>query len=300
MEEKLNIYYKEIARILLEYRDIAKNFIDKASIALYKGYEEGNVLYQNPRFYEMLMVTQIFAHTHSLSPFLKIDADYYSEILNEYIENIDDSMTRVMEIDFTIEKIEKGEETSKELTTLYQAFHHLTAINREGWVSSGVSKEYQENDAEHTMQLLLFISAFFRGMKPNLDFSKVFMSALIHEVGESKAGDVIDNGSEEHRLQGEIEEVFINALFSPLAYGEELITLWHKFEHKLTEEAKACYQADKLDAVLKAGVLDEVSNVHTLFDEFSSYEVGRNMFDNSVFESVFLKAMEINKPKIIK
>lgn len=56
MEEKLNIYYKKIAKIILKYREIATNFIDQAAVALYKGYEEGNLYYQESKFYERLML----------------------------------------------------------------------------------------------------------------------------------------------------------------------------------------------------------------------------------------------------
>lgn len=301
MEEKLNIYYKKIAKIILKYREIATNFIDQAAVALYKGYEEGNLYYQEANFYERLMLVEIFNKTQSLEPFLEIDDNYYIDLLNEYLEDSEDMMKRLMEIDLLIERLHKGDETlPKELVSLYKAFHNLSRINRAGWVRSGVMEDYQENDAEHTMQMMLFASAFLRCMKSELDASVILTTLLIHEIGENKAGDVIDDGSIAHQNKGKMEEEYVKFLFSNLSYGEKLITLWSDFEHKRTEEGIFCYKVDKLDAVLKAGVLDEVSNVHTLFEEFAGFETDRKMFDGSVLESVFLKAKEMNGQRIIK
>lgn len=73
----------------------------------------------------------------------------------------------------------------------------------------------------------------------------------------------------------------------PLKTGAYFISLWEEFEKKETEEALFVYQLDKMDPILKAVFLDLELNRKDLFDDFFSYEKGRNTFKKGKVKKLF-------------
>jgi len=163
----------------------------------------------------------------------------------------------------------------------------MKEIIRSGWIARNVEKSYQENDAVHIMQMFALAMAYFRLDKDiNLDKQKVYETILIHEIGETLAGDIRE-GASDHNTKHDLERKAVIKTFSLLNKGSYFIRLWDKFEERKTEEASFVYQLDKIDPVLRAKILDASLNREDLFADFYNYEEKRKTFENGRVKKLF-------------
>ncbi|HLC85009.1 MAG TPA: HD domain-containing protein [Candidatus Nanoarchaeia archaeon] len=100
-----------------------------------------------------------------------------------------------------------------------------------------------QNLAEHTVRVT-FIAMTIAAKEGIGDLGKIAKMALIHDIGESRTGDV-------HYLSRQFcerfEEKAIHELFGGTVLSAEMISLWKECEAKETIEAKIIKDADNLD-----------------------------------------------------
>jgi len=99
------------------------------------------------------------------------------------------------------------------------------------------------NDVEHTFRVMWLALIIAKKEKVGNE-EKIMKMALVHDVTESRTGDV-DYLS---RLYSERkEELAIHDMFEGVALEGEFIELWKEFEKRETIEAKIVKDADNLD-----------------------------------------------------
>lgn len=146
----------------------------------------------------------------------------------------------------------EGQERSP-IISAYFELCHLKQLYRQGWLRAGVPPERCESIAEHSFGVALLV-LWLAQSRPDLDAQKALRLALLHDLGEVYAGDIIPSDgvseAEKHRREAEA----VRRILSRLADGEGLIELWEEFEAGVSPEARFVRQIDRLEMGLQAAV----------------------------------------------
>jgi putative hydrolase of HD superfamily len=139
------------------------------------------------------------------------------------------------------------------LITAFFEVCHLKQLYRQGWLRGGVPRERCESIADHSFGVAM-LASWLAQARPELDAAKVVRMALLHDLGEVYAGDIIpsDGVNEAEKHQREAEGV--RKILSRLPEGEGAIQLWDEFEAGISPEARFVRQVDRLEMGLQAAV----------------------------------------------
>jgi len=99
------------------------------------------------------------------------------------------------------------------------------------------------NLAEHHFRLF-WIAMMISAHEKNVDTGKVAKLAMVHDIAESRAGDV-DYLSRQYVTRN--EELAINDMLDGTALEKEFLELWQEYETRETLESKIVKDADNLD-----------------------------------------------------
>lgn len=99
------------------------------------------------------------------------------------------------------------------------------------------------NETEHSFRVA-WIAMVLAKREGATDTAKVVKMALVHDVGESRSGDV-HYVSRQYTQRD--EELAVKDVFAETSLEEEMFTLWHEYEDRQTLEAKIVKDADNLD-----------------------------------------------------
>jgi len=295
-------FYQNVANLIQKDFVSANKFVEQAATSMMLGHEFGGSTLNSVESYETSFVWNLTYNTQNrsnslddlLKPFSAINGDLY---FNWLISSNPILVKQVLLVCRLAEELETKDKLSfvRELLkakksnfeTSYDSFSKMKEIIRTGWVSRNVEKSHRETDAVHIMQMFALAMAYFRLNKADdLDRRKVYETILIHEIGETLAGD-IQEGARGHDEKHDIEKKAVEKTFSVLTNGSYFIDLWMEFEKRETEEAKFVYQLDKIDPVLKAKVLDDVLDRDDLFIDFYTYEENRKTFEQGKLKELF-------------
>jgi putative hydrolases of HD superfamily len=141
----------------------------------------------------------------------------------------------------------------------YFRLMRLKRLYRQGWLKRGLPEELCESVAEHSfgtalLALLIAGKAGACGEFGALDSSHAALLALVHEMGESYAGDItpVDGVSLEEKEELEREAILRALEGHP--DREWFLSLWEEFEAGATMEAKFVKQLDRLEMGLQAAL----------------------------------------------
>ena len=128
----------------------------------------------------------------------------------------------------------------------------LKRFRRTGWCYYGVFSP--ESIADHSFSvafLSMLLTDFFKKKGFKVDDAKVMKMAILHEIGESRLGDL---QLDARRLIGmeNISRAETTAVAEILELYPELIELWQEFEHGNSIEASIVKIADKLELLFQA------------------------------------------------
>lgn len=141
----------------------------------------------------------------------------------------------------------------------YLRLMRLKRLYRQGWLKRGLPEVLCESVAEHSfgtalLALLLAGEAGEGGSCGRVDASRAALLALVHEMGESYAGDItpVDGVSREDKERLE-RAAILRALdgHPDLAW---FLSLWEEFEEGATPEARFVRQLDRLEMGLQAAL----------------------------------------------
>lgn len=143
----------------------------------------------------------------------------------------------------------------------------LKQLKRTGWILKGVPDP--ESVADHTFRTT--VMALILSEKVGLDRDKCMKMALIHDFGESIAGDITpyDNISKEEKY--EMEKSAMKELFKDIR-EQEIFQLWMEYEERKTPEAKFVYDLDNIEMLLQAYEYEQAYKGKDInLDEFWSH-----------------------------
>lgn len=104
-----------------------------------------------------------------------------------------------------------------------------------------------QNNSEHSFRVA-FLALMIAKYEKVLSDEKIIKMALIHDLGESRTGDV-------HYLSRQYttrnEKLAIEDVFKDTIMGIEMTSLWEEFENRTTIESKIVKDADNLDVELE-------------------------------------------------
>jgi len=143
--------------------------------------------------------------------------------------------------------------------TSYLRLMRLKRLYRQGWLKRGLPEGLCESVAEHSfgtalLALLVAGTAGDGGSLGKVDASRAAVLALVHELGESYAGDItpVDGVSPAEKLRLE-REAILRALDGHPDL-EWFVSLWEEFEEGSTPEARFVCQLDRLEMGLQAAL----------------------------------------------
>lgn len=104
-----------------------------------------------------------------------------------------------------------------------------------------------QNISEHTLRVL-WISLILAKYECIKNYEKLLKMALVHDLSESRAGDV---NYLSRQYCKRMEDVAIDDIFKNTILEDEFIKLWREYEEKKSLEAKIIKDADNLDVDLE-------------------------------------------------
>ena len=144
----------------------------------------------------------------------------------------------------------------KNVIEFYVLCNKLKDIVRTGWKKWSVKRERVESIAEHIYGTQMLAIAMWSEYKYEIDLMKVLSMLAIHELEETKIGDLtmfeIDKQTK-HKIGHEAVEEILGKLLQ----GGKIKDLVFEFDEQKTREAQFAYFCDKLEADLQSKLYDE-------------------------------------------
>jgi len=156
------------------------------------------------------------------------------------------------------ELLELGDGADPALSSYFRLMR-LKRLYRQGWLKRGLPEGLCESVAEHSfgtalLALLLAGKDGAGGDFGRIDPSRAALLALVHEMGESYAGDItpVDGVSREDKSALE-RDAILRALEGHPDL-EWFLSLWEEFEEGSSAEARFVRQLDRLEMGLQAAL----------------------------------------------
>lgn len=140
------------------------------------------------------------------------------------------------------------------LLRAYFELNQLKQLYRQGWLRRGLDEVRTETVADHSFAVAVLSLWLAQAYYPELDLGRLVQLALLHELGEIYAGDIIpaDGLPADEKSRREVESV--RRVLSGLPSAEACLRLWQEFEDGSSPEARLVRQVDRLEMGLQAGV----------------------------------------------
>ena len=134
----------------------------------------------------------------------------------------------------------------------FQTAANLKKIKRQGWISK-ISVKGPESVADHTF--LMAIIGMVISDYQNYDTLKILKMILLHDLAESKIGDIMPeqiSKSEKYEIENKAFAEILSQL--PDSLKSSYLKIWNEFQENNSEEAKIVHQIDKLEMALQAKI----------------------------------------------
>lgn len=133
-----------------------------------------------------------------------------------------------------------------------EAAGRLKDLKRAGWVRVGIPSP--ESVADHSFRVAVMALLF--GPRLGLNVDKMVRLALIHDLAESRVGDLTPTDRVTSVEKRELESLAFAEIVDGLPEGSALVDLWREYAEEATAEARAVHQLDKLELALQALVYE--------------------------------------------
>jgi putative hydrolases of HD superfamily len=141
----------------------------------------------------------------------------------------------------------------------YFRLMRLKRLYRQGWLKRGLPEGLCESVAEHSfgtalLAVLLAGEAGECGAFGRINTSRAALLALVHEMGESYAGDITPVDGVSREAKEKLERDAIMRALEGHPDRDWLLSLWEEFEEGATPEAAFVRQLDRLEMGLQAAL----------------------------------------------
>ena len=162
----------------------------------------------------------------------------------------------------------------------------MKTIPRQGWIDKlGIDKPESVSDHTFTMTMMGLVLSELQ----HLDTLKVLKMCLIHDLVESKTGDLTPDQIPKNE-KVILEKNTMNDILETLPDNikEQLSESWYEFLESKTLESKLVHEIDKLEMVLQAITYKKSGN----FDVNSFLESAKKEIHNPLLKELFRKIIE--------
>jgi putative hydrolase of HD superfamily len=168
---------------------------------------------------------------------------------------------------------------------LIDAIYKLKKLKRTGWPMVGV--EDGESVADHTFAVSMVALIYNQDFQ--CDREKLIIMALLHDLGESKIGDVVTDIGKTEIYNKEIKKKLETDAVKELLKGDqELLNLYLECLDGKTREAKILVQLEKYEMMLQAyNYQKDGETTKEQVQEFWDY--ADQFFKNKELESLYLE-----------
>jgi len=129
---------------------------------------------------------------------------------------------------------------------------NLKNISRQGWINK-LSLENPESVADHTFSMAV-IGMIISDLE-DLNSEKVLKMILLHDIAESKVGDIVPDKmsfEEKQKLENLAFDEIIKVL--PESIIPTYIEIWKEYQENNSTESQIVHQIDKLEMALQAKI----------------------------------------------
>lgn len=166
---------------------------------------------------------------------------------------------------------------NEELDKVLRDFLTLKKLRRTGWQLRGIREG--ESIADHCFGVV-FLTHFLASLvSAKLDRNKAVSIAIVHEIGETRVGDIPYVSLKYFQNKDEMETMAINDVLSPLGENitEESLKLFREFEEGSSIEGRFVKAIDKLEMLVTAAEYEKAgfSGLKDFWDNkftFKSFE----------------------------
>ena len=172
---------------------------------------------------------------------------------------------------------------NEELDKVLRDFSTLKKIRRTGWQLRGIKEG--ESIADHCFGVVFLTHFLAPLVEAKLDRNKAVSIAIVHEIGETRVGDIPFVALKYFQNKDEMETQAIEDVLNPLGSEttQESLSLFREFEDGSTIEGRFVKAIDKLEMLVTAaeyekagfsGLKDFWENKTTFkaFEEFPELE----------------------------
>jgi len=166
----------------------------------------------------------------------------------------------------------------------------LKLVPRSGWWYYGVKDPESVADHVYSMSLMaMIIAESLRKMGEDVDTGKVVKMALIHELGETRIGDIHLEARRyipKEELDDAENKAFQDVVGILGDVSEEMLKLYREFEERSSKEALIVRAADKLELLFQAYMYEKFGyrNLEAFWETKENF---RDFFHNEFLAILF-------------
>lgn len=157
------------------------------------------------------------------------------------------------------------------LLDFFNIVANLKNVPRQGWIDK-LKVEHSESVSDHTYSMTVMGLIYSEILK--LDTLKVLKMSLLHDLVESKTGDITPNQiskKEKLLLEKRTMTDILNKL--PEELEKEFTILWDEFQENTSSESVLVHELDKLEMALQAKIYEKkgFSEIQSFLDSTESH-----------------------------
>ena len=165
---------------------------------------------------------------------------------------------------------------------------NLKNISRQGWMDK-LSIKNPESVADHSYSMA--IMAMIISDLENYDSEKILKMTLLHDLAESKIGDITPEQmtpENKMKIENEAFDKIINQL--PDTIKSQYLEIWKEYQNSSSKESLFVHQIDRLEMVLQAKIYQKSGK--TIEDIEPFLESAKRSITDKKLKELFTKIIE--------
>ncbi len=165
---------------------------------------------------------------------------------------------------------------------------NLKSISRQGWIDK-LSIKNPESVADHSYSMA--IMAMIISDLENYDSEKILKMTLLHDLAESKIGDITpEQMTPENKMK--IENDAFNEIIEqlPETVKSQYLKIWKEYQNNNSKESLFVHQIDKLEMALQAKIYQKDGK--TIEDIEPFLESAKRSITDKKLKEIFTKIIE--------
>jgi len=140
--------------------------------------------------------------------------------------------------------------SAKDLATLQTSLNAYTTVKRRHYLPG---TDIHEDDSSHSLSVQAICWHYYELLKPDLSEAKIYKYAMIHDLVEIYAGDVIAYASESALKQKVYDEAqALDRLTEELAFNDDIVDHLKGYQNHVDDEATFVWACDKIQAYIQS------------------------------------------------